>query len=189
MFTPSDREIEKFFEHLTPEDFASTPTETHLSARTEERPVSGPEDFEHFVLDNLRELVDDEGENEIAILHDGLTARLYHQRPEESAGEWLVRVSKDASEHNAKWTFLGMPGEASVGDPEGMFDPADDNDVKRARASGYLIEAVNWYAESVEAAHEEIRFGVIVYENNGVRIVQSTNPTGANPAFRRVLHP
>lgn len=186
MFTPSDREIANFFENLTPEAFAEAPTDTHLYEQVEDAPVSGPDDFERFTLDHLRTLIDEQCE--LAVIHDGTTARFYQQRPDETSGEWLLRVSRDAKDHSATWVFLGMPGEASFGDPDKMFNPANPADVERARQSGYLVEVINWYAESTEPASPEVRFGVIVFEDNDVKVIQSTNPTGANPAFRRVLH-
>lgn len=180
MKIPSDDEIAQFFDNLTPEDF-HTPNSTAQASEDELYPLHGGDEFERFTFKHLGELA---ASNEPkVVLHNGETARTYEPGGENLA-EFLVRVAKEAPTFGAKWVFIGVPGEASMG---AMFDPNNMADVNRARREGHMMDVLNWYAESIEPTSEEVRFGIIFNQDNEQKIVQSTFDNGANPAFRRVL--
>lgn len=184
MHIPSDAEIARFFDALTPEDFLTAPETSALESEEEPYPRHGSDEFERFVLKNLSDLAHEETPR--AVLHNGSTMRLYIPTEEENLAEFLVRLSREVEAFGAKWFFTGVPGEASIGE---VFDPTDDDDVDRARRAGNLLDVFNWYAESIEPTSTDVRFGVIYHDDGEQRIVQSTFDNGANPAFRRVLHP
>lgn len=183
MDIPSDDEIQRFFDSIKPEDFLKKPDVAASEVDNELFPRHGDNEFERFWLDNLQRLAQDE--EPFAALHNGTEHRRYLPLEDEDLAEFLVRVTQDAKQFDAKWFFVGTPGEASMG---AVFDPTDSKDVENARRSGRMMNVTNWYAESVEPDSRGTRFGIIFHEGEEQRIVQSTYEQGANPAFRRVLH-
>lgn len=183
MHIPSDAEIARFFDSITPEDFLTPPAVGASTVEKEPYPRHGANEFERFTLANLHRLVEDE--EPFAALHNGTYLRRYEPTHDEDLAEFLVRVTKEAKQHGAKWFFVGTPGEASMGT---VFDPTNERDVERARSEGHMMSVTNWYSESVESTSTETRFGIVYHENGEQRIVQSTFERGANPAFKKVLH-
>lgn len=182
MHIPSDDEIARFFDSIAPEDFLSAPETTALFVEDEDYARHGAEEFDRFVLAHLAALAKNESPG--VVLHNGSTARTYLPTEEENLAEFLGRASKEVESFGGKWVFIGVPGEASLGE---MFDPSSTSDIESARRKGKLIDVINWYAESIEPTSEEVRFGIIFHQDGEQRIVQSTFDNGANPAFRRVL--
>lgn len=183
MKTPSDDEIQRFFDSITPEDFARDLSDPDDDATTEEEyPRFGSDEFDRFTLDNLHQL--SESDETFAALHNGVEHRRVIPVGDESIGTFLKRVRREAKEIQAKWFFIGTEGEASMG---AVFDPRDHKDVENARQQGRMMEVINWYSESIEPTSAEVRFGIIYEENDEKRIVQSTYSHGADPAFKKVL--
>jgi hypothetical protein len=190
MRRPTEAEIRRFFATITPDDFAD-PVAVRPRRRSRRRFVqepqerNGPEEFERFIATNLDELVADAEPR--VVLHDGSESRLFHAWKNESTSRFLARVRGQARRFEPKWIFVGVEGEASMGHP---FDPTIPQDVLRARQAGHLMRVTNWYAESVEAGHEDMCFGIILREDDEPTVVKSTYHQGANPAFRQMLqHP
>lgn len=184
MHIPSDNEIARFFEELSPEDFLTAPETTAFTTITEDYPRHGEGEFDRFVNDGLIDLADNG--DPFAVLHNGEQARRYSPiNTDENLAEFLVRIAKEVDSFGAKWVFIGMPGEASVGE---VFNPNNKSEVARARRSGSLMPVINWYAESIEATSIDSRFGIIMEQDGEQRVIQSTFENGANPAFKRVLH-
>lgn len=183
MQEPSEEEIAAFFDQLNPADFITEPS-TAIARGEEDFPHHGPDLFEQFMLRYLSETDRDEAAH-FAVLHSGDAWRRYEMN-DENLPEFMLRVAIEGKKMHAKWMFMAVPGEASMG---GMFDPNDPDDIQRVRDAGLLIDVTNWYAESTEPMNEDIRFGIVMDNEKGERqIIQSTNVDGVNPAFRRVLH-
>lgn len=187
MHIPNDEEITRFFENLSPEDFLATPVATANEIEPELYPRHGEDEFDRFVIHHLHRLA--ENEEPFAALNTGTENRVYFiADAEENLAEFLLRLSQEVNQHGAKWFFIGVPGEAAVG--AGTFDPNDLEDVERARAEGRLMDVVNWYAESTEEGSKTVTYGTIFHnENDEQVIVRSSTTGGANPAFKRVMHP
>lgn len=184
MHTPSDDEIARFFEELSPEDFLSAPETTALNTDEELYPRHGEEEYERFVLEHLSDLLEDE--QPFAVLHNGEQVRKYAPiESGENLGEFLVRIAKEVESFGAKWVFIASYGQASVNE---MFNPHNQDEVERARRGGSLIDVINWYAESIESTSKDSRFGIVMNDHGEQKVIQSTFESGANPAFRRVLH-
>lgn len=185
MKTPSDDEIQRFFDSITPEDFArdlSDEDDDSTETEYEDYPRFGNDEFDRFTLDNLHQL--SETDEPFAALHNGVEHRRIVPLGSESIGSFLKRVRREAKEIQAKWFFIGTEGEASMG---AVFDPRDPKDVANARQQGRMMDVINWYSESIEPTSAEVRFGIIYEENDEKRIVQSTYTHGADPAFKKVL--
>lgn len=190
MSIPSDDEIARFFANLTPEDFLVAPRRTPAS-----RPASyhedvelfalqGRDDFDRFVMKHLDELASS-GRSTL-VLHNGRIARTYTPRDHESVDRFVARVTRQVARFDATWVFVGVPGEASMTD---LFDPSSPSQIARARRGGHMLQTLNWYAESIEPADGEVRYGIIYDQDGEQRVVQSTLENGANPQFVRILHP
>lgn len=184
MHVPSDAEIARFFDAITPEDFNRERADTTATTTEDELyPRHGSDEFERFVYEHLSELARDEAP--FAVLHNGTTKRTFTPHEDEHLAQFLVRVSREVKSLNAQWLFLGAPGEASMGE---VFNPTDPEAVRKTRDSGKMMDVVNWYSESIEMTSEEVRFGIIFHQDGEQKVVQSTYEEGANPVFRRVLH-
>lgn len=184
MHIPTDEEIVRFFDSISPEDFQA-PTIPANEIEPELYPRHGKEEFERFELTNLKRL--SETEESFAALNTGTENRVYLPREDEGLGQFLVRIAMDARRYGAKWLFVASPGQASIGDK--TFDPNDPASVERAKRDGHTIDVINWYAESVEESHRASTHGVLLHnESDEQVIVRSSVPQGADPAFKRVLH-
>jgi hypothetical protein len=186
MHIPSDDEIAKFFNDIKPEDFAAKPAkpDTATSTGDELYERQGADEFERFKFEHLSELTDSDDDRSFIVLHSGGTWKRYEPNKSEQLPKFLARVSRDVKKVGAKWIFIGMPGEATMGK---VFDPTKPHEVEQARADGRMMEVVNWYAESIEPGHENVSFGIILTQDGEKQVVQSTYEMGANPAFRKVL--
>lgn len=186
MQTPSDDEISRFFDALTPEDFlteSTTNPEPELRQVDEDFPRHGSDFFEQFVLRHLSE-TDRDGPSHFAVLHNGTSYRTFTME-DETLSDFMLRVAIQSLKFGAQWLFMAVPGEASMG---GMFDANDPASIQRARDAGMMLNVTNWYAESVEPSSTEMRYGIVM-DNDGERqIIESTMPSGVNPAFKRVMH-
>lgn len=182
MQTPSDDEIEKFFEELTPADFLKAP-QTEFQHVDEDFPHHGSDMFEQFVLTNLSQTDRDDAVY-FAVIHNGVAWRRF-EMADENLVEFMRRVAIQSSEFGTQWLFMAVPGEASM---RGMFDPNDPASIQRARESGMLLDVTNWYAESVEPTSQEMRYGIVMNDDGERQIIESTVPSGVNPAFQKVLH-
>ncbi len=190
MSIPSDDEIAHFFANLTPEDFLFAPRRTPAS-----RPASHHEDVELFALQGrddsdqfvmkLLNVLASSGRSTL-VLHNGRIARTSTPRDTESVGRFLARVTRQVARFGATWAFVGVPGEASMTD---LFDPSSPSQIARTRRGGHMLQTLNWYAESIEPAGGEVRYGIIYDQHGDQRVVQSTLENGANPQFGRILGP
>ena len=62
----------------------------------------------------------------------------------------------DPSDEEAKWVFMAVPGEASMG---GMFDPNDPEGIQRVRDAGARYDEKQTAAGAAHQKHAAARTG------------------------------
>ncbi len=147
----NEKDIQHFFENLTPGDFFPRP------ATVTELPVQPGRDFDTFVQDQLRTVryafASADGEvNPLATLASKNVERVYAAEDEETLGAWADRLTMEGLTIGATWLFIFK--KTLVGTFK--TDVSDDT-ISEAQAiqmmmnEGAAKEALYWYAADKES--------------------------------------
>lgn len=157
------------FDHLRPEDFAITTT-----ASLSKDGAFTPEQFSEFVEEQLHAVrwgfvVSDGQIIPVGVLASPTVQRVFVPDDDETLGDFLQRIKREADLIGAQWFFFAMESQsktfkASDLDVDPENPPAPDSAEMQAalRAAGGegVVEVIMWYAEAV-GAHPETRGGLI----------------------------
>ena len=185
MTDPNDErdELTGIFDHIRPEDFILETTAIQEYERTNE----GVEAFNAFVDEQLRAArqswIAAEGEVQpIAILASTTKQRVFTPDDEETLGEWVQRLHREAQRMQANWVFLTkrtMVGSAAPGAQDVDFN--DQEAVQAAIEAGTLVDGSLWYAERREGGERHHRFGIMRAKNGRLAEMEegpSSQPSG-----------
>jgi hypothetical protein len=153
------------FDHLDPGDFERTSSAVHEESR---RKLADTE-FDQFVQTQLRAVRHafagaDGRMNPIAILTSPTVERMFAPEDDETMGQYIDRLAREAHLIGANWLFISH--RTSVGilmTPEGADVPVADDPkmMAEAVARGEAQEAVYWYAENCSATETLRRHGFL----------------------------
>lgn len=186
-------DLTNIFEHLTPEDFVTETTSMEDLERTNE----GAESFNAFVDEQLRMLrtayIAAEGSlNPIAIIASPTVQRIFAAEDDESLGQYVARVAREAKRIGAIWTFVSK--KTLVASQEAEYDGSpqpdvnDPEEVQEAVATGAMVVGVMWYAERREGDDQHHRIGIMLDEH-GRRLgkaIEGSEVQGV-PLFAQIL--
>lgn len=186
-------DLTDIFEHLTPEDFVTETTSMEDLARANE----GAEAFGAFVDEQLRMLrtayIAAEGQlNPIAIIASPTVQRIFAAEDDESLGQYVARVAREAKRIGAIWTFISkktlVASHETEYDGSPQPDVNDPEEVQAAVATGAMVLGVMWYAERREGNEHQHRIGIMLDEH-GRRLGKSVEGSDVQgvPLFAQIL--
>lgn len=182
MTSPSDREIQDFFDSLNPSDFdrETSAVATELLAAKQ----SGAAAFVRFVdamisstMESFNAQTPQEPWQATAVLQVSDTRRFFVPDDDETNQMFINRLHREALELRARWFFITMLGPVAF--YRSVDELADDDD--------HEIQAVMWYAEANEPGFKHLRQGMISIDNDRCGINYEGNPEGAADMFKEVL--
>lgn len=161
-----DDEFTDIFDHLTPEDFF-----IESSAISEDEGLyKGAASFDLHIEEAIRSvkvsLATSWGQMKpVAILSNEKTRRTFTPTEDETLGQFLERLQREARTLGARWFFFAKRHELRLYDEEEgveIVDAATDEAVETAIKQGKQAEtAIFWYAERREANETQVRQGVL----------------------------
>lgn len=152
------------FDSITPQDFILEST----AVSETERANHGADAFNAFVDEQMRAVrtafMASEGNLQpIALLANQTTQRAFTPDDEETVGEFIKRLNREAKHMGAMWTFYACKTlvQTEQVDPSELTDATDRDEVQAAIAAGTMAPGVLWYAERREGDEEHRRQGVM----------------------------
>lgn len=158
-------DFDGIFDHLNPEDFSSTTTAVHEQPAQEQLPP-----FDAFVSRQLTAVryafaAADGAINSVATLANGRLERMFAPQDDETLGQYIDRLAREARLMDARWLFISAKTDVGSILQSDAEDPvaADDTDaIAVAENMGTVKEAVFWYAERVDEPLTRTGFLTIV---------------------------
>lgn len=189
-------EFDGIFDHLTIEDFITSTTAVEEVLRSNQ----GLEAFTAFVEEQLRTVrtawvASETWMQPIALLANHEKQRVFTPDDDESLGDFVNRLSREARSMEAIWSFvakrtyvadLGMARTSELGD---VSSEADPDAWERAVAEGVAELGVLWYAERNEGTERHHRHGQMVDSNGRLGPLIEGSPNQTLDLFARILNP
>lgn len=162
-------DFSEFFENLTPEMFA---IETTASSEEQGR-FAGSAAFDAFVEEHVRTVrmafASNRGRiNPIVTLANPTMRRSFAVTADENLGEFLERLSREASLMNAHWLFLAKESVFSAYFEPDDVDDGDVHDVASEDTKKFVESreseagtGIIWYAERREKSEYHHRHGIL----------------------------
>lgn len=182
---PND-EYDGIFNEATIEDFILETTATHHEPRS-------TTDFDTFVTDNHRGLrrayvASETNYQPIAVLVNADSEHIFTPDDEESLGEWMARLNREAKRLDAIWTFVAKKTLVGSDPAEKLHDANDPEYVEDAIARGILGVGVLWYAEEILADGSHRHRSGIMRETSGRLDASIESPSNQPvPIFNTIL--
>lgn len=158
---PED-ELTGIFDNMEPWDFLETASAEMVSASAE--PNQGAERFNKFVDLNIEVvrtgwLAADGQINPVAVLAGPHAQWTFVPTDDETMGDYMERLRKEASQLGATWLFISR--RTMVGTLPGDHDTGDQNAVREALETGRVRLGVFYYAERREGDEVQVRHGMM----------------------------
>jgi hypothetical protein len=155
-------ELAGIFDDLSPEDFNVETTAIEEISRTNE----GVDAFNSFVDEQMRAYrvawVANHGRaNPIAVLASPTMQRVFTPDAEETLGEYVKRLHREAIRMEAIWIFSARKTIVGSFMADEDTDIGDPEVIAEAMAAGKASEGVEWFAERREGDENHQRFGIM----------------------------
>lgn len=170
-------EYSGIFDHLNPDDFNTETSAIDETTGTFE----GDEAFKPWVQDQLRTLrasfaAADGAINPIAILAGPTTMRTFAPDDDETLGQYLDRLGREARRINAHWFFISKRTLVGTVEADRPIDVSDPKTVQQAINDGLLNDGVLWFADQREGGERRHRAGFLTIVGN--RLGESVESAG-----------
>jgi hypothetical protein len=187
----SDNEfnIDGIFDHLTPDDFVRETSA--VDAATGE--YRGTKNYDRWVDQRLQSVhiayhAADGHMNPIALLASPTVMRGFTPDDDETVGDFLERLGREARLIGAHWFFLAkreLVGTMPTDDDD--LDVMDQESVQEYINAGKLKPGVLWYAERREGSQRSHRIGFLTIVGNKLGESVETGAPQTFKAFAQVL--
>lgn len=173
------------FNDLTPQDFDRSNSARHVA-------LLERQNFEEFVTNSLEALrlafhAADGKPNPVAVLMGSDGRRIYTPDDDESVGDFLDRLSREAKEQQTHTLFIAMltvGGTYQAPSTDGWTTLDDADAVKRSAETGSGLRPVLvWYAQYGKA----VRQGIMMTEDGNTGDVFESPGEFGPAAFRAIL--
>lgn len=174
------------FDDLTPEDFTRRTTSAVTELDRIER------SFDDFIADMLRAVrfafASASGEiDPLATLAGGHVERVFAPDDDETVGNFIDRLAREAKVLDAEWLFIYKRTVVGTfqSDDGGSVDGPDA--MQSALDAGTTQEAIYWYAEDRSSGESERRHGFLTIVGNHLGDQVEGNSVQTVRAFTRIL--
>lgn len=173
-----DQIPEGFFDHLSPQDFVRETSARHVAV-VDEQP------FDTFVDNSLEALrlafhAADGMPNPVAVLISRDGRRIFAPDDDETLGQYIDRLSREAKKYKAHTLFTAWLTEGGTYEGDTQHDVGSDEGIEQVTD---LQQVLYWYAQHKRV----IRHGIMTIEGGDTRDVIEAPGQHAAHVYRQIL--
>lgn len=174
---------EGFFSHITPDDFARETSARHV-ALLDQVPF---DDFVEASLESLRFAYHaaDGNPNPVAVMVCPDGRRIFTPDDDETLGQYIDRLGREAKQHNAGRLFTAWLTEGGTYEGD-EYDVDSPEAMAAAEASGAVQIVLYWFAQDGRR-NPVIRHGIMAIDSGNTGPVHEGAAEHAAPVYKGIL--